>query len=199
MDQEAVLTDADDVICSGMDILEVTSLAHEYRKARLVTAEDVKLGKYKITDVLLPLPGSMILYPGHDTANVYKELAAKDNLDLYTSKHNVKEFSITFLGGGYRRFIERPCDLEWKVVKYVDATIPLVETDLDRILEIKGVSYKGAENTGGGEEDSSYERRALQLSFSLPSSCYATMVIRELLKTSTSVSFHKSLNELPAS
>ncbi|XP_073028027.1 multisubstrate pseudouridine synthase 7-like isoform X1 [Primulina eburnea] len=35
---------------------------------------------------------------------------------------------------------------------------------------------------------------ALKLSFTLPSSCYATMAVRELLKTSTSVAFHKTLN-----
>ncbi|KAF7142514.1 hypothetical protein RHSIM_Rhsim05G0160900 [Rhododendron simsii] len=38
-------------------------------------------------------------------------------------------------------------------------------------------------------------KTALQLSFTLPSSCYATMAIRELLKTSTSVAFHKTLNQ----
>ncbi|XP_050225541.1 multisubstrate pseudouridine synthase 7 [Mercurialis annua] len=36
---------------------------------------------------------------------------------------------------------------------------------------------------------------ALKLSFTLPSSCYATMAIRELLKSSTSVAFHKTLNQ----
>ncbi|KAK0599386.1 hypothetical protein LWI29_004806 [Acer saccharum] len=35
---------------------------------------------------------------------------------------------------------------------------------------------------------------ALKLGLTLPSSCYATMAIRELLKTSTSVAFHKTLN-----
>ncbi|XP_073128130.1 multisubstrate pseudouridine synthase 7 [Henckelia pumila] len=35
---------------------------------------------------------------------------------------------------------------------------------------------------------------ALKLSFTLPASCYATMAVRELLKTSTSVAFHKTLN-----
>ncbi|KAG8648140.1 hypothetical protein MANES_09G154600v8 [Manihot esculenta] len=36
---------------------------------------------------------------------------------------------------------------------------------------------------------------ALKLSFTLPASSYATMAIRELLKTSTSVAFHKTLNQ----
>lgn len=35
---------------------------------------------------------------------------------------------------------------------------------------------------------------ALKLSFTLPASCYATMAVRELLKRSTSVAFHKTLN-----
>ncbi|KAM7272775.1 hypothetical protein ACFE04_027438 [Oxalis oulophora] len=36
---------------------------------------------------------------------------------------------------------------------------------------------------------------ALKLSFTLPASCYATMAIRELLKTSTSAAFHKTLTQ----
>lgn len=38
-------------------------------------------------------------------------------------------------------------------------------------------------------------QKALKLAFTLPASCYATMAIRELLKTSTSVAFHKTLNQ----
>ncbi|XVF06287.1 hypothetical protein REPUB_Repub06bG0034400 [Reevesia pubescens] len=38
-------------------------------------------------------------------------------------------------------------------------------------------------------------QNALKLAFTLPASCYATMAIRELLKTSTSVAFQKTLNQ----
>ncbi|KAF3657651.1 putative F-box protein-like [Capsicum annuum] len=46
-------------------------------------------------------------------------------------------------------------------------------------------------HSGGNAES----QMALKLSFTLPASCYATMAVRELLKTSTSVAFHKSLND----
>lgn len=37
---------------------------------RLVSAADVAAGTYGISDVVLPLPGSRILYPAHSTAEV---------------------------------------------------------------------------------------------------------------------------------
>ena len=37
---------------------------------------------------------------------------------------------------------------------------------------------------------------ALQLAFNLPSSCYATMLVRELTKTSTATAFQKTLTQL---
>lgn len=51
------------------------------------------------------------------------------------------------------------------------------------------VAQKPTDGFSNAEE----AKMALQLSFTLPSSCYATMAIRELLKTSTSVRIrHKS-------
>ncbi|KAL3843975.1 hypothetical protein ACJIZ3_001378 [Penstemon smallii] len=56
------------------------------------------------------------------------------------------------------------------------------------------IELEREEDTQLEESKNQKSQMALKLSFTLPSSCYATMAIRELLKTSTSVAFHKTLN-----
>lgn len=96
----------------------------------------------------------------------------------------------------------------------------LAETDVDVIAKSKSVIKADTENGNGDKEHSidhetepasfsaegneigcnrtestqTQTQRALKLSFTLPASCYATMAIRELLKTSTSVSTYKALS-----
>ncbi|KAH8937329.1 hypothetical protein BDL97_16G022100 [Sphagnum fallax] len=252
-------------------------------KVKCVTADDILSGKYQIWDVLLPLPGCSTLYPANDTANIYEDLARKDLVDLHVCTHNVKEYAITHLSGGYRRLLQKPIDLEWKILKYSDVTKPLAKTDLDKLhcvseahlnsvetntvqngclapksldtLEVKSVpepadsdqamasSVLVVGNLGASHIDgtkaselilndrpsstkinqeeacknvgepadsagvlispsplegcSEGVHTAVRLSFTLPASCYATMAIRELLKMSTSVAFHKTLNNDP--
>lgn len=55
----------------------------------------------------------------------------------------------------------------------------------DNEVEHKGVKLPQFESLGGTNPQGT--QMALKLSFTLPASCYATMAIRELLKTSTSV------------
>ncbi|XP_020212407.1 multisubstrate pseudouridine synthase 7 [Cajanus cajan] len=61
--------------------------------------------------------------------------------------------------------------------------------------EIAGEEVKLSHDESLGGSDSQDPHIALKLSFTLPASCYATMAIRELLKTSTSVAYHKTLNQ----
>ena len=49
-------------------------------KVKVVGEEDVKGGEYGITDVVLPLPGSEIMYPTNELKNVYKEILGKDQI-----------------------------------------------------------------------------------------------------------------------
>ncbi|XP_049412425.1 multisubstrate pseudouridine synthase 7 [Solanum stenotomum] len=220
---------------SNMDEISETDLPEERNiPVKVINEEDLKSGTYTIDDVLLPLPGSRVIYPSNDIGEVYRDLAQKDGISLTETAHKIKEFSITNMTGAYRRVFQKPKDFEWELLSYTDGTIPLAETDFDVIA--KSVKSKGREEdptngskelpadssaisvggdmlsgkmceekinneagmqseksqSGGNAEES---QMALKLSFTLPASCYATMAVRELLKTSTSVAFHKSLND----
>ncbi|XP_010256146.1 PREDICTED: multisubstrate pseudouridine synthase 7 isoform X2 [Nelumbo nucifera] len=221
------------------EITESTLPKEQDNNVKAVNAEDLQSGGYTIADVTLPLPGSRVLYPTNDIAQVYHDLAKKDSINLAECVHNVKEFSITSMTGGYRQVFQKPIDFEWELLQYTDGNVPLAETDLDAIakkkpahnvkeegftdssqLKICSVDYEKqsmnskdekiqtcnseAENgkeMGLSEGDSLHicdaqkPQMALKLGFTLPASCYATMAIRELLKTSTSVAFHKTLNQ----
>nr|POE81983.1 multisubstrate pseudouridine synthase 7 [Quercus suber] len=212
----------------------------------VVTAEDIHTGNYTIDDVVLPMPGSRVIYPSNDIANVFHDLAKKSwlvsPLPFYSttptppppleSVHSVKEFSLTSITGSYRRVFQKPLDFEWELLSYTDGNIPLVETDLEKIAKSKPVKKAREEDLANGNDknnlfdctkqseilendmktetddnevedeqedvlprvESQEPQMALKLSFTLPASCYATMAIRELLKTSTSVAYHKTLN-----
>lgn len=78
----------------------------------LVTAEEAAAGSYSIEDVVLPMPGLESLYPGHDTAAVYRRLAAADGVSLDAPAHGCTDFSLAGLAGAYRHVLHRPADLE---------------------------------------------------------------------------------------
>lgn len=139
--------------------------------------------------------------------------------------HNAKDFSITSVTGSYRRVFQKPIDFEWELLTYTDSNKPLVETDLDKIGKSKPIIVNTVRALNEQKEkvfdcisqlessddapkevilphdesvhDSSSQdsHTALKLTFTLPSSSYATMAIRELLKTSTSVAYQKTLNQ----
>ena len=204
-------------------------------KVKVVTSADVVSGKYSIEDVVLPLPARSSLYPTHATHHTYHSLAAADGVDLRTCTHNVKDYSVEALKGAYRKVLVKPKDMKWcvgrkggcagcganaggwgvcrELVRYADVTIPLVETDLDRIKAAGSSRWPPgnlpppppgppppAPSACDGETAASVlaesatadtggqgQHLALKLEFTLPSSCYATMAIRELLKAPSAV------------
>ncbi|OMO55406.1 Pseudouridine synthase, TruD [Corchorus capsularis] len=230
------LEDADD--CSQLDEISGTDLPEgKINPVKVITEADISTGNYTVEDVVLPMPGSRIIYPANDIANVYHDMAKKDGISLTESVHNIKEFSITSMTGSYRRVFQKPIDFEWELLSYTDSSIALSETDLDKIAKTKPLNLikdekptNGTEGQdpldhieqlesceddkicstgnvdvecsredeppeGAGKSDSQETQKALKLALTLHSSCYATMAIRELLKTSTSVAFHKTLNQ----
>ena len=68
-------------------------------KVKVLTEEDK--GEYKIQDVVLPLPGYSVTYPGGELGDMYRRMMAADGLDaddmFRSQKYVSSHFPLTFL------------------------------------------------------------------------------------------------------
>ncbi|XP_028026407.1 pseudouridylate synthase 7 homolog [Bombyx mandarina] len=137
---------------------------------KALTQEDIDSSRYTIFDVVLPLPGYSVEYPDN-MKGYYEEFLEKDGLDIKL-KNRVKTYSAR---GAVRRLVQRPHAASWALHRYSRADADLLASDLDELA---------ARVPPAPQEDGKYE--ALLLTMTLPPSCYATMMLRELMKTDTS-------------
>lgn len=154
------------------------SADQQQSRVRVIESE-VEARDHTIENVVLPLPGFAVQYPRHVIGARYRELMSADHVDL-TAREGSRDY---ILPGSYRKLVIRPRDVTWQLVRYDTLTTPLTTTDLERL--------QGTANTA--EVASTGQYKALRLEFTLPSSCYATMCLRELTKQSTTIDFQKSL------
>lgn len=77
-----------------------------------------------------------------------------------------------------------PRELSWKFYRYTDPDLPLAQADEDVLLGFQPV----AEETAG-------KFQALQVRLTLGTAAYATMALREVLKTDTSSQYQSSLTQ----
>lgn len=144
------------------------------RKVKALSEDDIASGNYTLFDVVLPLPGHDITYPSNEVGAWYEEILAEYGLSSKKLRHKVKTFA---MAGAYRKLLICPRELTWKFRKYSSPEETLIASDWDRIAGKAG-NIENAEGTG--------DLKALLLDFHLPPSVYATMFLRELLKTDTS-------------
>ncbi|XP_050336811.1 pseudouridylate synthase 7 homolog [Bactrocera neohumeralis] len=144
------------------------------RKVKALTEEDIVSGNYTLFDVVLPLPGHDITYPSNEVGAWYEEILAEYGLSSEKLRHKVKTFA---MAGAYRKLLICPRELTWKFRKYSTPEETLIASDWDRIAG-KADKIENTEGTG--------DLKALLLDFCLPPSVYATMFLRELLKSDTS-------------
>jgi len=163
-----------------VDHIYAPMINHALPEPHAVTAEEEASGTFSIDHVVLPLPGNKVVMPGNDMAAVYTSLLAQHGLAPDCFRHHVKEISMP---GAYRRIVQRPADLTWEFFRYSDPTDPLAQTDLAALR-----------NEPLPQGDATGSMRAVVLSFMLPSSTYATMLLRELTKQSTALTHQKELN-----
>lgn len=152
----------------------------------------------------MPLPGASVLYPKNEMEQIYHAIAARDDVSLTTCTHKVKDFSIEFLSGDYRKIILKPEALEYDLVTYKKSYEPLLKSDLELLQEsgahdAEATAPEGRKRKHASEDDTDRkcprveahdkdetDKLALKLKFKLPSSAYATMLVRQLTKCSTS-------------
>ncbi|WRT63389.1 uncharacterized protein IL334_000294 [Kwoniella shivajii] len=140
-------------------------------EVKQLTEED--LPNHTIFDVIMPLPGWDIDYPGGVIGTKYEEALKKDGLDSRKMRREQRDFS---LPGSYRRIVIRPIKLDWSHIQYTDPDLSLVQSDEDKILNLN----PPVENNPQGKF------RALKIELELGSATYATMVLREITREETS-------------
>ncbi|XP_039294456.1 LOW QUALITY PROTEIN: pseudouridylate synthase 7 homolog [Nilaparvata lugens] len=150
-------------------------------KVRHLTEEEAKVTS--IDKIVYPLPGSQIVLPDNIVREFYKEALAEEGvtMDSFKNKGSGNK-TLTSMYGTYRNIVVKPTDLSWKLVNYKDLSDDLFRSELD---ELRGNGVIEHPETGS--------HRGLLLEFSLGSSSYATMLIRELMRCGTSSTFHAHL------
>ncbi|KAG1686767.1 hypothetical protein DVH05_005975 [Phytophthora capsici] len=146
----------------------------------IVTAEN--LSQYSIFDVVLPLPGYSITYPENALKQRYEEIMKADGVDFLALERATN--SEYHLPGSYRHVLKKPLDVEHALKRFNDPTVPLLETDVDRLA---GRPAQASIPDG--------KFRALCLEFQLGPSSYATMAVRELLKQSSNLDVQLQLKQ----
>jgi len=149
-----------------------------------VTGEDIKEKRYSLEDVVVPVVGSRTLFPTNALVSVIKQLFSDIGVTLDMFK-GIKDKDIQVCGD-YRKMIIHPKDFDYTIKEYYDPLQPLLQTDL---MKLQGEDIAISPPTN----DESPKLIAMIVGFTLPSSSYATIALRELMKSPTSNEFQRQL------
>jgi tRNA pseudouridine13 synthase len=155
-------------------------------KVHTITKEDVANKKYTIEDVLVPMVGKRTRFPTNELGRFIEKLLS----DIGISHEMFKETSnnrALIVNGDYRKVICHPKDFDYTITEYFDPLQPLLPTDL---MKIQGEEI----SIRPQQRDDECAKLAMIVGFTLPSSSYATIALRELMKRPTSNEFQKELS-----
>lgn len=184
---ENVDADGEDIVLpsSGDSASKLDDL---FVRARPLSAEEAASGKYTIFDIVLPLPGFDVLYPPNEMTDFYKNFMGSvegGKLDPFDMRRKWKDIS---LSGSYRKLLSRPGpDYSFEVKRYSKEDQQFIETDLEKLR--RSQSQNGEEKNNESTQNSFSEieqpgdKLAVILKLQLGTSQYATMALRELMKS----------------
>lgn len=210
----ATLLHEDGCVDSGAPSTGEATTDDALPSVRVLTAADVAAGTHSIADVVIPLPGSAVTFPEHECAGAVAvaALMRADGFVLDSALSPAAAVRSAWAAGpraftapgGYRRLVSAAEDVRTRLVRHARMDDDLQVSDAETLLG--AVRAGGGRSAGGGGESAAVAGAAVscaefpvlsaaaaaggpllavQLCFSLRSSCYATMALREVMKQST--------------
>jgi len=160
-----------------------TAEGEENFDVRTITEKEVET--MDITQVLMPVVGSMTRFPENEIKELYTEFFKEVKMDPSIFAGLEKQWNVK---GSYRSFVLRPEKFEYSIKRYNDPEDCLLT---DRPFFKDDDEKDRSEPTG--------KHLAIVLKFRLPNGSFATMVIRELTKNNSTANFFKSKNHAKSS
>lgn len=183
-------------------------------EVRAVTVEEQEAKSISLDMVLLPVVGSKVSLPSGSAGALAQALLTEEKVDLHNLPSEIR------LAGTYRWLISRPTDVTHSIVRYRSREDRLLPSTVSDVLKstvkcgartspvdtASKVHVKEAISCTRGEEsfphgascvgsDAQDPFGALVLSFTLGTSEYATMLIRELTRQDSSITNQKAQQE----
>ena len=161
---------------------------------KIVTIDDVKNNIYNIYDVVIPNPGADVIYPNNDINDSYKKYFKEYDISFDNlSNRSKKDYLLT---GDYRKLLIKPEHFNYEIGTYNDLNIPFTEDDLTKLEKNNlPITLEEMNNVNPIRIDKNEQYKAIKLEFVLPSSCYATMCIREITKNATTIKSQINMSE----
>jgi tRNA pseudouridine13 synthase len=178
-----------DLVLESNGIDSEKARGHNVPAVRTVTENDISSGKYSLDDVVLPLVGSRTVLPSNSCADIFHSVLKKHNLSMEMLCNPSQDSRDLNFDGDYRNLICHPSDVDAEILAYRDPKEPLLHTDL---MSVHGVGIRCA--SAAGKDAESFPLLGVRAGFSLPSSAYATMALRELMKRPTSSEYQTRLS-----
>ena len=137
------------------------------------------INKYKFEDLVIPIVGYEIFYPKNDIKDFIVELLKKDDLSFKDFEYQAVNFNAT---GYFRKVVEKPISkLTYEIVQHDDP---------DEDLQTPYYNIEPHPQPKGNKYTS------VRFVFQLPQSTYATMLFRELTKSSSAGTYQASLSKV---
>jgi tRNA pseudouridine13 synthase len=155
-----------------------------FPEVKVVELDDINANRYSMEDVVLPLLGTKTQFPKNESGKLFENILTEHNVTaIMISEMLAKDFNSA---GDYRKLICRPTDVNFDIIEYSDELQPLLQTDFMKLndIPVDGCSV---------EKVDKIRILAMIVGFSLPSSSYATIFLRELMKRPTSSEYQRDL------